>query len=244
MVSQGVPMLLHGDELGRTQKGNNNAYCQDNEISWLHWEIGPVQRDLLAWTRRVLRFRKEHPILRRRRYFYGRTIRGQRLPDIAWFRPDGKEMTEEDWHNPGTRALTMWLDGAPVGLTDGADVPIVDDTLAFLFNAWHQPLQFRLPAAGDGRWSVALDTTDPSVGVARAGAATRSAVGTVEATSAGPGGGRPRTFARFAGGWWTLARAQSLCSRIQPSPGKRLGFPSPDRGTNLTIAGWPAILAS
>ena len=97
-------------------------------------------------------------------------------------------MTEEDWHNPGTRALTMWLDGAPAGLTDGADVPIVDDTLAFLFNAWHQPLQFRLPAAGAGRWSVALDTSDPSVGVARAGAATRTSVGTVEATSAGPGG--------------------------------------------------------
>src|SRR6185369_1792584 len=98
-LSQGVPMLLSGDEIGRTQKGNNNAYCQDNEISWVDWKLDKPRRELLEFSRCVIRLMNEHPVLRRRHFFQGRHIRGSEVKDLAWFRPDGKEMNDEDWNN-------------------------------------------------------------------------------------------------------------------------------------------------
>jgi glycogen operon protein len=137
MLSQGVPMLLSGDEVGRTQNGNNNTYCQDNELSWINWELDPSQQDLLEFTSFVIQLFKEHPALRRRHFFYGRRIRGSDIKDITWFSPEGKEMTEEDWLNAEARCLGLRLAGDLLNDTDERGNPIVDDTLLILVNAHH-----------------------------------------------------------------------------------------------------------
>ena len=161
-VSQGVPMLLHGDEVGRTQGGNNNGYCQDNEITWQRWEHGPEERAMLEWTRRLIALRHRHPILRRRNYFRGRQIRGFGLKDLAWISPDGAEMNEEQWHDENTRSLGMILAGAAVDTTDDEGKPLLDDTLLILMNAGAEDVPFRLPAtAAGGRWEFVLDTARP-----------------------------------------------------------------------------------
>ncbi len=158
--SQGVPMLCGGDEIGRTQKGNNNAYCQDNEISWFDWKLDRAQRHLLEFTQRLIMFRKRHPVLRRRRFFQGRHIRGSEVKDISWFKPDGKEMTDEDWNAGYTKSLALRLAGDAIGETDEKGRSIVDDTLLILLNAHHGPLAFTLPAHKRGvRWQPILDTT-------------------------------------------------------------------------------------
>jgi glycogen operon protein len=158
--SQGVPMLCAGDEIGRTQKGNNNAFCQDNEISWFDWRLDRAQRHLLEFTRSLIAFRKGHPVLRRRRFFQGRHIRGSEVKDISWFKPDGKEMTDEDWNAGYTKSLTLRLAGDAIGETDEKGRLIVDDTLLILLNAHHEPRTFTLPAHKRGvRWQPILDTT-------------------------------------------------------------------------------------
>ena len=158
--SQGVPMLCGGDEIGRTQKGNNNAFCQDNEISWFDWRLDRAQRHLLEFTRSLIAFRKGHPVLRRRRFFQGRHIRGSEVKDISWFKPDGKEMTDEDWNAGYTKSLTLRLAGDAIGETDEKGRLIVDDTLLILLNAHHEPRTFTLPAHKRGvRWQPILDTT-------------------------------------------------------------------------------------
>lgn len=158
-LSQGVPMLCGGDELGRTQKGNNNAYCQDNKISWFDWNLDHTQRELLAFVRSLIALRKKHPVLRRRRFFQGRHIRGSEVKDLSWFRPDGKEMTDEDWNAGYSKSLTLRLAGDAIGETDAKGRPIVDDTLLILLNAHHTPLSFTLPAHKSGiRWCPLLDT--------------------------------------------------------------------------------------
>ena len=111
MLAQGVPMLLAGDELGRTQGGNNNAYCQDNEISWCPWDLDARAERLLAFTRRLIHLRRSHPVFRRRRFFQGRAIHGSFLADVGWFAPDGREMTEEEWVSGHVRCLGMFLNG-------------------------------------------------------------------------------------------------------------------------------------
>ncbi len=146
MISQGVPMLCGGDEIGRTQRGNNNAYCQDNELSWHDWALDRAERELLEFTRVVIALRKRHPVLRRRQFFFGRRIHGSEVKDLSWVRPDGREMTEEDWNNPFTRGLGLRLAGDAVNETDTEGRPIVDDTLLILLNAHHEPLSFVLPA--------------------------------------------------------------------------------------------------
>ncbi|MCC6386788.1 MAG: glycogen debranching protein GlgX [Dehalococcoidia bacterium] len=163
MLSQGTPMLLHGDEAGRTQRGNNNVYCQDNEISWQAWELDEAQEELLDWTRRVVAFRHRHPVLRRRNYFRGRPIRGEGLKDISWLRPDGGEMTEGDWQDGERRTIGMWLAGSAADLTDEEGTPVRDDNLLILMNAHHEACDFVLPAAAGrrGTWSLALDTAHP-----------------------------------------------------------------------------------
>jgi glycogen operon protein len=161
LLSQGVPMLLAGDEIGRTQKGNNNAYCQDNEISWLDWKLDRPRRALLEFTRNVIRLANEHPVLRRRHFFQGRRIRGSEVKDLAWFRPDGKEMSDEDWSNPETRCFALRLAGDAIEEADARGNPIVDDTLLILLNAHHEPIPFTLPAhRRKVRWQVVLDTHD------------------------------------------------------------------------------------
>ena len=158
-------MLLGGDELGRTQKGNNNAYCQDNEISWYDWSA--VDQDLLAWTRHLIALRQEHPVFRRRRFFQGRPLRRtgpmDRLPDIGWFRPDGAEMTDADWAVGYAKSLGVFLNGQSIPDPDVHGRPIVDDSFCLIFNAWDQKLDFTLPEARwTSSWEVVLDTVADS----------------------------------------------------------------------------------
>ncbi|MDX6750752.1 glycogen debranching protein GlgX [Geminicoccaceae bacterium 1502E] len=158
LLSQGVPMLLAGDELGNSQNGNNNAYCQDNEIGWVNWEN--ADEDLMAFVARLIRLRREHPVFRRPHFFHGRTIRGTAVKDIVWLTPDGREKTEEDWHFPEARCLGFLLGGdagelfySPGGRQE------LDDGFIVLMNAFHEPLEFILPEAAMGEaWTVQFDT--------------------------------------------------------------------------------------
>jgi len=160
-LSQGIPMLLGGDELGRTQKGNNNAYCQDNEISWLDWE--GADRELLELTAELIRFRRDHPVFRRRRWFLGAPIRGSEARDIGWMRPDGGEMSEEDWRRSDARSLGVFLNGQAIPSLDGRGEKVVDDSFYLLFNAGHETLEMRLPERPHWgrRWGTVLDTARP-----------------------------------------------------------------------------------
>ena len=163
LLSQGVPMLLAGDEIVRSQQGNNNAYCQDNGISWVDWQLDRPRRELLEFTRLLIRLRHEHPVLRRRKFFQGRRIRGSEVKDLAWFRPDGKEMTDDDWENWHARGLGLRLAGDAIEEVDTRGNRIVDDTLLILLNAHHEPLLFVLPAHRTSvRWELVLDTRVPS----------------------------------------------------------------------------------
>jgi glycogen operon protein len=163
MVSQGVPMLVSGDEIGKTQGGNNNAYCQDNEISWVDWSLDERRKKLLEFTQRVIALRYEQPVLRRRRFFSGGYVRGSDLKDIVWFRPDGREMTGEDWNHPESRALGMMLGGDAIPTLDEQGEPIIGDTLLVLTNAYHDALDFVLPAIEWGEcWEVLIDTRTAS----------------------------------------------------------------------------------
>jgi glycogen operon protein len=163
-LSQGVPMLLAGDESGRTQRGNNNAYCQDNEISWLDWKLDRPRRELLEFARFLIRLRHEHPVLRRRNFFQGRRIRGSEVKDLAWFRPDGKEMSDDDWGNPETRCFGLRLAGDAIEELDDRGNRIVDDTLLILLNAHHEGVAFTLPAhRRKVRWQVVFDTHEPRI---------------------------------------------------------------------------------
>jgi glycogen operon protein len=164
-LSQGVPMLLAGDELSRTQGGNNNAYCQDNEISWLDWKLDRPRRELLEFTRFLIRLRHDHPVLRRRNFFQGRRIRGSEVKDLAWFRPDGKEMSDEDWNNPELRSFGLRLAGDAIEELDDRGNRIPDDTLLVLLNAHHEAVTFTLPAhRRKVRWQVVFDTVESRVG--------------------------------------------------------------------------------
>jgi isoamylase len=163
MLSQGVPMLLHGDEVGRTQRGNNNAYCQDNEISWLDWERDEWQDELLNWTQRLTKLRSEHVLLRRRDYFQGRAIRRAGVKDIYWLRPDAEEMEDETWFDAEVRCLGMLLPGPAADLTDEEGLPSIDDTLLLLVNASEEEISFTLPdVVGRRYWELALDSAKPN----------------------------------------------------------------------------------
>jgi isoamylase len=159
LLSQGVPMLCGGDEIGRTQRGNNNAYCQNNEISWVDWKMTKTQQSLLAFTRNLIALRQKHPVFRRRRFFQGRRIRGAEVKDLSWVRPDGKEMTDEDWAQGYVRCLGVRLAGHAIEEKDPKGRPIVDDTFLLLLNAHHEPRPFTLPAHKRGvRWQQVFDT--------------------------------------------------------------------------------------
>jgi glycogen operon protein len=157
LLSQGVPMILGGDEIGRTQQGNNNAYCQDNEISWFDWDH--VDAGLLEFTRGLVRLQAAHPVFRRRRWFKGQPLRGKGVSDIAWFRPDGHEMSDEDWQQPHAKSFGVFLNGRALRERDEDGKPIRDDSFLLLFNAHHEALTFTLPAEEFGtRWQVEIDT--------------------------------------------------------------------------------------
>ncbi|MFG3169100.1 glycogen debranching protein GlgX [Streptomyces sp. NPDC048200] len=164
LLSQGVPMISHGDELGRTQRGNNNAYCQDNEISWIDWSLTDEQRELMEFTRRAIALRAAHPVLRRRRFFLGDTVthEGQPLPDLMWLRPDAREMTDEDWTRSDAHAVAAFLNGDAIAETDPRGGRVVDDSFLLLLNSHWEPVVFRLPDATYGeRWAARIDTADP-----------------------------------------------------------------------------------
>jgi glycogen operon protein len=159
-LSQGVPMLLGGDEFGRTQRGNNNAYCQDNEISWFDWKT--ADRDLLEFVARLAQVRRDHPVFRRRGWFQGRPIRMTphgALPDIAWLTPDGDEMTDEHWQTARSRSLQVFLDGHGIHAPDEHGEPILDDSFLIVFHAHPEGRTVRLPDKRWGAtWCVVLDT--------------------------------------------------------------------------------------
>src|SRR5437870_3160920 len=162
MLSQGVPMLSHGDEISRTQKGNNNAYCQDNEISWIDWTLDADRRTLLQFTAKLVRFRLSQPALRRRKYFQGRSIRGGEVKDVAWLAPDGREMTDEAWNADFVRSLGMLLSGSAIEEVDERGEPIAGDTLLVLLNGHHDKVPFTLPPLeADQQWQRVFDTFDP-----------------------------------------------------------------------------------
>jgi isoamylase len=159
LLSQGVPMILSGDEMGRTQGGNNNAYCQDNELSWLDWEFSILDRNFLAFVRRMIRLRKEHPAFRRRRFFQGRELRGADAKDITWLTPAGREMTDEEWNNSFARSLGLHMSGLLEGEYDAQGRPEVDDDFLLLFNADQEEVTFQIPPfPEEARWEVFMDT--------------------------------------------------------------------------------------
>ncbi|MGI9023090.1 MAG: Rho termination factor N-terminal domain-containing protein, partial [Acidimicrobiales bacterium] len=157
LLSQGTPMLLAGDEMGRSQGGNNNAYCQDNVTSWFDWD--DLDGTLVAFTRRLIDLRRHHPVFRRRRFFQGESLHSRGAIDLAWFRPDGAEMTDEDWEVGD--AIAVFLNGEAIPEVDERGEPIVDDVFVFLFNAHHDALDFTLPPERYGEaWVKVLDTAD------------------------------------------------------------------------------------
>ena len=159
-LSQGVPMISGGDELSRTQRGNNNAYCQDNDISWTDWTPSEERSAFLAFTRRVSRLMRDHVVLRRRKFFQGRPAPGGEIKDVMWLAPDGREMTDADW-NADVQCLGALLAGDALQDVDTQGDPIVGDTLVYLMNAASAPIQYALPAfVGHARWECLIDTSD------------------------------------------------------------------------------------
>jgi isoamylase len=162
MLSQGVPMLLHGDELGRTQNGNNNGYCQDSPLTWIDWEN--IDEGLLEFTKKVTKLRTDHPTFRRRRFFHGRPIRrgqGDPVPDIDWLTPSGEQMTDEDWGSGYAKSLAFYLNGHGIRGTDERGEEVVDDHFYLAFNASHEPIDFCLPSDDYAQgWTTVLDTAE------------------------------------------------------------------------------------
>ncbi len=161
LLSQGVPMIAHGDEIGRTQDGNNNVYCQDNEIAWIDWDLDESATDLLEFTRKVLALRQEHPVFRRRRFFAGDASHGGEsdLGDIAWFTPSGEHMDEEHWTNGYARSVMVFFNGDAIPEPGPRGQRVVDDSFLVLYNAHHEALDFTLPETAYGAsWQVVFDT--------------------------------------------------------------------------------------
>ena len=181
LLSQGVPMLLGGDEICRTQHGNNNAWCQDNEVSWYSWEIGPEGRELLAFTKRAIALRQGHPVFRRRHFLSGDPSGISGLPDAWWFRADGRRMTAREWEHHDLHVVGLFLNGEEFPYRDSRGERITDESFLLLFNAHHEDVEFRLPAARYGAtWQLEISTAEPE---AQAGAWTVGARETVVATA-------------------------------------------------------------
>ncbi|WP_084022136.1 glycogen debranching protein GlgX [Mycobacterium avium subsp. hominissuis] len=164
MVSQGTPMIAHGDEFGRTQNGNNNVYCQDSELSWMDWSLVDKNSDLLAFARRATTLRTRHPVFRRRRFFEGEPIRsGDEVRDIAWLTPGGREMTHEDWGQSFHKCVAVFLNGDAITAPNARGERVVDDSFLLCFNAGEQPVEFVMPGGDYAKeWTVELDTNEPT----------------------------------------------------------------------------------
>jgi glycogen operon protein len=160
LFSQGTPMICGGDEICRTQQGNNNAYCQDNPISWYDWQLSEEAKEMLDFTSLLLKVRREHPALHRTKFFQGRQIRGSNIRDIIWYRPDGEEMDDEDWTSPHTRGLSMFLSGTGIDDVDDDGVPIHDDNLLLMLNASVMDVEFYTPKF-NAKWELLVDTFNP-----------------------------------------------------------------------------------
>ncbi|HKO00518.1 MAG TPA: glycogen debranching enzyme, partial [Thermoanaerobaculia bacterium] len=160
LLSIGVPMICGGDEIGRTQRGNNNAYCQDNNVSWFDWD--EFDGALFAFVTRVVALRKDHPVFQRRRFFAGRPLHGDEVGDIGWFKPDGNQMTNDDWQNGYAKSLGVFLNGEAIPTPDSRGDAIVDDSFYLLFNAHYDAIGFKLPTGPWGeRWARVIDTSHP-----------------------------------------------------------------------------------
>jgi glycogen operon protein len=157
-LSQGCPMLVGGDEFGRTQHGNNNAYCHDDDLSWFKWEFLPWQEELLAFTAKIIRLRKDHPTFRRPKFYQGRRIRGAGVKDLMWFDVDGTEMTEENWSSGFALCLGVMMSGDTMDVKDSHGEPIHDDTFLLLFNAFHEARPFTLPGKQAVGWELLINT--------------------------------------------------------------------------------------
>jgi glycogen operon protein len=153
-------MLCGGDEFARTQKGNNNAYCQDNEISWFSWERNAEENQLLEFTRHLIHLRKKHPVFRRPKFFQGRRIRGSEIKDVMWFNPGGNEMSDEEWASPFVRCLGMLLSGDTIDVLDFEGQAIRDDTFLLLINAHFEAIPFVLPGQEHIDWQLIFDTSE------------------------------------------------------------------------------------
>jgi isoamylase len=163
-LSQGVPMVLGGDEIARTQHGNNNAYCQDNEISWFHWELDERKERLVEFTRRLIHFRSAHPVFRRTQFLTGESPLASGLPDSWWFRPDGRKMTRRDWANDELRSIGLFLNGDEIPTRTRQGEHVTDESFLILFNSHHEPRTFLLPPRRFGqRWKLELSTAEPEV---------------------------------------------------------------------------------
>ena len=163
LLSQGVPMLLGGDEIGRTQHGNNNGYCQDNAISWFDWTLDAPRRQLLDFTRGMIRIFRGHPVLRRRRFFQGRRIRGSSVKDLTWFGPDGQEMTDAEWRAEAVHTIGLRLAGDAIEERGPRGERIVDDTLLLVLNAADDEVAFQLPDGSAAGWRLMVDTSRPDL---------------------------------------------------------------------------------
>ncbi|MGA2880665.1 MAG: glycogen debranching protein GlgX [Bryobacteraceae bacterium] len=164
LLSQGVPMILGGDEISRTQNGNNNAYCQDNEDTWVDWCLDACKIALLEFTQKLIQMRRDHPSLHRQKFYQGRAIRGTEEKDIVWLRPDGQEMSDEEWGLGWVRCLGMILNGETIGEVDESGEPIKDDTFLILLNCHHEAIKFFVPKPpGSEKWEIVIDTNDPAL---------------------------------------------------------------------------------
>jgi glycogen operon protein len=159
ILSQGVPMLSGGDELARSQKGNNNCYCQDDELSWFDWKLSPARERLMEFTAKLIHLRRDHPNLHRRKFFQDRVIRGSVVRDIAWCNTDGRELGEEAWTTDWNRSLALLLNGKTLAITDEDGCPIIDDSFLILVNASAEGVEFTLPEPpAETPWTQVLDT--------------------------------------------------------------------------------------
>jgi isoamylase len=162
MLSQGIPMLVGGDEIGRTQRGNNNAYCQDNDISWFDWDLKEANEDLLNFVRELIYFRRQHPVFRRRKWFQGQAIHGSGVTDIGWYNPDGSEMTQQQWDVGYAKSIALFLNGNKIPSPGPQGQKISDDSFLIFFNAHYEMLEFALPAQfKDETWNLVIDTKEP-----------------------------------------------------------------------------------
>jgi len=164
LFSQGVPMILGGDELGHSQNGNNNAYCQDNELTWINWSLNDLQVKLMEFTQKLIAIRRSHPNLHRRKFYQDRSIRGTEEKDIVWLRPDGQEMSDEEWNLGWVRSLGLLLNGETLSEVDEAGELVKDDTFLIMLNCHHEPIPFFVPKpTSTDAWEIIVDTDDPDL---------------------------------------------------------------------------------